>query len=154
MYISTRGRYAVRALLDIALSDPTIPVSLRGISERQNLPISYLEQIFNRLKKVGLVRSVRGVNGGYHLGKTAEEITVGTVIKTMEGPIRLAKCDSPPEERETCIGPDECAASVVWKKLEAEIDKMLEGITLADMVKEAERLAGESEHVHEKSLSG
>ncbi|MBD3168813.1 MAG: Rrf2 family transcriptional regulator [candidate division Zixibacteria bacterium] len=143
MYISTRGRYAVRALLDIALSETDSPVSLRGISERQNLPISYLEQIFNRLKKVGIVRSVRGVNGGYHLGRPSDEITVGSIIKTMEGPIRLSKCDSPPAARETCIGPDDCAARVLWKRLEGRIDEMLEGVTLSDMVKEAEHITEE-----------
>lgn len=137
MYISTRGRYAIRALLDIALSDNKMPVSLRGISGRQKLPISYLEQIFNRLKHVGIVHSVRGVNGGYHLSHSPDEITIGSVIKTMEGPIRLAKCDSPPEERETCIGPDDCVARVMWKRLEEKIDNLLEGITLAQMVKES-----------------
>jgi Rrf2 family protein len=140
MYISTRGRYAVRALLDIALSENEIPVSLRGISERQNLPISYLEQIFNRLKKEGIVRSVRGVHGGYHLGKPATEITVGSVIKSMEGPIRLAKCDKPMAQRETCVGPDDCSARIMWKNLEDKIDVMLENITLAQMVQEDNNL--------------
>ncbi|MCP4633171.1 MAG: Rrf2 family transcriptional regulator [candidate division Zixibacteria bacterium] len=141
MYISTRGRYAVRALLDIALSDNEIPVSLRGISERQKLPISYLEQIFNRLKKEGIVRSIRGVHGGYHLGRPADKITVGSVIKSMEGPIRLAKCDSPESQRgDTCVGPNDCTASVIWKKLEGKIDVMLENITLSQMVKEDHNL--------------
>ena len=143
MYISTRGRYAVRALLDIALTDNSNPVSLRGISERQNLPISYLEQIFNRLKHCGMVQSVRGVNGGYHLGRPADEITVGSIIKAMEGPIRLSKCEEPPEKRESCVGPDDCLVRAMWKHLEGKIDVLLEGVTLARLVKDAENLPRE-----------
>ncbi len=143
MYISTRGRYAVRAMLDIALAKDDKPVSLRGISKRQKLPISYLEQIFNRLKRIGLVRSIRGVNGGYYLGYPAEEITIGNIIKTMEGPIRLARCEDPPEKRPACIGPDDCVAHIMWKQLEDKIDNMLENITLADLVVEADKFENE-----------
>ncbi|MBD3234646.1 MAG: Rrf2 family transcriptional regulator [candidate division Zixibacteria bacterium] len=140
MYISTRGRYAVRAMLDIALSTDDKPVSLRAISDRQNLPISYLEQIFNRLKRVGLVNSIRGVHGGYHLGKPANEITVGSIIKVLEGPIRLSKCNEPVANRPTCIGPNDCVAKVMWERLEHQIDELLEGISLEDLVRESESL--------------
>jgi len=130
----------VRALLDIALSDNGTPVSLRAISERQNLPISYLEQIFNRLKRVGMVQSVRGVNGGYHLGRIPDEITVGSIIKTMEGPIRLSKCDEPPSKRPACIGLDDCVARIMWKTLEGKIDVLLEGISIGQLVKDSKEM--------------
>lgn len=133
MSISTRGRYGLRALIEIARNYGNGPINIRDISKSQKISMSYLEQILHRLKKAGLIRSIRGAKGGYVLARDSEKITVKDVVKVLDGPIGVAYCDFPNLREKSCIGPKVCASSMLWKKLELTIDDFLSNVTLADL---------------------
>jgi len=133
MNISTRGRYGLRALLELSTLSRNGPVNLRELSERQKMSIDYLEQIFNKLKKAGIVQSMRGAKGGYLLALNEDKITISQVINALDGPISISKCDSPDLREKSCTGPSTCVARVLWKELEDKIDEMLSSITLKDL---------------------
>ncbi|MGB8658656.1 MAG: Rrf2 family transcriptional regulator [Candidatus Zixiibacteriota bacterium] len=136
MNISTRGRYGLRALLEIAVQPEGTPVTIRDISERQQMSVTYLEQILHRLKKAGLVRSIRGARGGYVLGRKGDKINVSQIIGALDGPISISHCDFPKEREKSCIGPSACVSRVLWKRLEDLIEKALSSVTLADLREE------------------
>jgi Rrf2 family protein len=137
MNISTRGRYGLRALLEIAIGPEQIPVTIRDISKRQQMSVTYLEQILHRLKKAGLVRSIRGAKGGYVLARKGDKITVTQIINALDGPISISHCDFPKMREKSCIGPSACVSRLLWKKLEDLIEGALSGVTLADLQKQA-----------------
>ncbi len=136
MNISTRGRYGLRALLDLSTLTREDPVNLRSLSKRQKMSIDYLEQIFNKLKKAGIVESVRGAKGGYILALDEDKITVSQVINALDGPFSISYCDNPSLREKSCTGPSTCITRVLWKRLEDKIDEMLSSITLKDLKKE------------------
>jgi len=136
MNISTRGRYGLRALLEIAVQSDKKPVTIRDISQRQQMSVTYLEQILHRLKKAGIVKSVRGARGGYVLARKGDKITVNQIINALDGPISFSYCDSPQLREKSCIGPSACVSRILWKKLEYLIEDTLSGVTLADMRKQ------------------
>ncbi|OQB14525.1 MAG: HTH-type transcriptional regulator CymR [Firmicutes bacterium ADurb.Bin193] len=131
MRVSTRGRYGLRAMIDIALSD-TRAMSLREISGKQDLSEKYLEHIIRRLVKEGLVRSVRGPRGGYVLNKPGDKITVGMVLRAVEGSLSPTVCAEGSCEKE-----EECAAAYVWHRLKIAIDEVVDSITLEELCKKA-----------------
>jgi Rrf2 family protein len=133
MNISTRGRYGLRALLEIALQPRKKPVTIKDISQRQQMSVTYLVQILHRLKKAGLVKSIRGAKGGYVLSQRGDKITVSQVIRALDGPISISHCDFPEMREKSCIGPSACSSRILWKKLEDLIDKALSSVTLADL---------------------
>ena len=137
MNISTRGRYGLRALLEIAVQPQQMPVTIRDISEKQQMSVTYLEQILHRLKKAGLVRSIRGARGGYVLARKGEKITVSQIISALDGPISISHCDLPEMREKSCIGPSACVSRVLWKKLEDLIEGVLSSVTLDDLKKQA-----------------
>jgi Rrf2 family cysteine metabolism transcriptional repressor len=136
MKISTKGRYGARAMLDLALhSNANEPVTLNSIAERQNISEQYLEQIFSVLRKSGLVESVRGAQGGYRLGREASKITVGDIVRVLEGsldPVDCISCDNATkcERYEICVMKD------VWKKLSDSINSAVDSFTLADLMEQ------------------
>ena len=136
MNISTRGRYGLRALLEIAVQPEKEPITIRDISEKQQMSVSYLEQILHRLKKAGIVKSIRGARGGYVLARGGDRITVSQVINALDGPISISYCDSPQLREKSCIGPSACVSRILWKKLEDLIEEALSSVTLADLKKE------------------
>lgn len=136
MNISTRGRYGLRALLEIAVQPEKEPITIRDISEKQQMSVSYLEQILHRLKKAGIVKSIRGAKGGYVLARRGDRITVSQIINALDGPISISYCDSPQLREKSCIGPSACVSRILWKKLEDLIEKALSSVTLADLKKE------------------
>jgi Rrf2 family cysteine metabolism transcriptional repressor len=142
MNISTRGRYGLRALLEIAVQPDEEPVTIRDISEKQQMSVSYLEQILHKLKKAGIVRSVRGAKGGYVLARKGDKITVSQVICALDGPISISYCDSPQLREKSCIGPSACVSRILWKKLEDLIQDALSGVTLADLRRQVVSLKG------------
>lgn len=145
MKLSTKGRYGARAMLDLALNykSDDQPVSLGGIAERQGISEEYLEQIFSSLRKAGLVESVRGAQGGYKLGRPAARITVGDILRVLEG--SLAPVDCVVEgRRPTCERYDDCVMNGVWQKLADAINSTVDSITLADLV--AETFARQQDH--------
>jgi Rrf2 family transcriptional regulator, cysteine metabolism repressor len=140
MSISTRGRYGLRALLEIAQNHGNEPINIRDISKSQKISMSYLEQILHRLKKAGLIRSIRGAKGGYLLAKESNQITIKDIVKVLDGPIGVAYCDFPNLREKSCIGPKVCASSILWKRLELTIDDFLSKVTLADLKDEPSSL--------------
>lgn len=130
MKLTSKGRYAVTAVLDIALNADGGPVSLADISERQHISLSYLEQLFAKLRKDGLVKSVRGPGGGYQLGLASEQISVGMVIAAVNENIHVTKCLG----RENCKNGVECLTHELWEDLSLRIESFLNEITLAELV--------------------
>lgn len=130
MKLSTKGRYGVKAMVDLAINYGESPVSIKSISKRQNISEYYLEQLFSQLRKSSLVKSVRGAGGGYTLNKEPMEITIKEVLDVLEGPIEISIC----LEENACNNIECCATRTVWKKIKDSIDSVTESITLQDIV--------------------
>ena len=137
MKVSTRGDYAARALLSLALHEETSgPTSVRDIAERTGLPQPYLEQILLALKGAGLVRSKRGVGGGYVLARPAAEITLGEIVSAVDGPIAVGDFGRP-HEGGACEHEGQCVLLGVWADVGEHMRQHLDGYTLADCVRQA-----------------
>lgn len=130
--LSTRGQYGVRAMFEITRGYPEQPVTIREIFERQNVSIPYLEQILNKLRKAGLIKSVKGPGGGYLLARKPEEISIASILNELEGPVAITSCLDPDEG---CSRIDGCVIHLLWKALGANIEAYLETITLEDLVR-------------------
>jgi len=138
MKITTRSSYTVRALLDLAQNSVDgRPVRLSDISQREGISHAYLEQLFNRLKKVEVVRGRKGPGGGYVLAKNAEHILMGEVIQAVEGEEKLFLCTEDHNDGESCQRYPGCATHLLWEKLSASFYEYLNSITLADLLKGA-----------------
>ena len=133
MKLSTKGKYGVRAVFEIARHYGKGPISIKEIVERQGISISYLEQILYRLGKAGLIDSVRGPAGGYLLARKPSDLTIGDIIRTLEGPIALSHCLEPGEAGE-CYQAEDCVARMVWTKVGAKIEEALDSITFNDLL--------------------
>ncbi|WP_107851637.1 Fe-S cluster assembly transcriptional regulator IscR [Oceanimonas marisflavi] len=143
MRLTSKGRYAVTAMLDVALHANGGPVSLADISERQGISLSYLEQLFSRLRKQGLVSSVRGPGGGYLLGQDAGDISVGAVIAAVDESVDATKCQG----KGDCHGGNQCLTHSLWCALSERISNFLDAITLAELVSQNEvrRISGQQD---------
>jgi Rrf2 family transcriptional regulator, cysteine metabolism repressor len=133
MKISTKGRYGLRALVDLAINGKNgLPVLLSDIAKRQEISEKYLEQIATQLNKGGIVKTLRGRNGGYLLNRPDTEIKVSDVIEVLEGPICVVDCVNEPD---SCSRVAICSTRDLWTMLTGKIAEALSGITLADLVK-------------------
>ena len=130
MRLTTKGRYAVTAMLDLAIHHGEGPVTLADIAKRQEISLSYLEQLFSLLRKRGLVSSTRGPGGGYRLGREAREIAVVDVIGAVDESVDATRCGG----RENCQGAERCLTHDLWQDLSAQIYDFLKGIDLAHLV--------------------
>ena len=131
MRLTTKGRYAVTAVLDLAFHQENGPVSLAAISERQCISLSYLEQLFAKLRRNGVVTSTRGPGGGYSLQRKSSEISVSDIILAVDESCQITGCD----EVESCSGSDyQCLTHDLWQELSNEIRSFLDGITLAEIM--------------------
>ena len=133
MKISTRSRYAARALLDIALQDDKGPVALKDIAARQEVSEQYLGHLISPLKEAGLVKSVRGASGGFMLAKDPADINIGQIVRAMEGSTALVKCVN---HAEKCSRSGDCLMRLVWLKAKIALDEALDDINLCDMMSE------------------
>lgn len=133
MKLSTKGRYAVMAMSDIALHSNGSPVSLAMIAERQEISQEYLEQLFGKLRKSGLVSSVRGPGGGYLLSRDANEIAVADIVLAADEPLTVTRCQDG-DAVSGCIGGDKCVTHELWAALGRQIYGFLAAITLGDVV--------------------
>ncbi len=131
MKLSTKGRYAVMAMVDLASHTTQKPVALSEIAERQGISLSYLEQLFSRLRREGLVKSVRGPGGGYHLGRETSDITISDIIISVDEPLTAMGCDDGGEDG--CTGTGRCVTHKLWRSLTHRIHEWLEEITLQDV---------------------
>jgi Rrf2 family cysteine metabolism transcriptional repressor len=139
--ISTRGEYGIRAMLDIALHNQEGPVTLKSISGRQDISEPYLEQLVGGLRKAGLVVSMRGAQGGYVLAKEPAQITIGELIRVLEGPIAPVDCvNEQADESECCANVHRCATRVLWQRLRDSMTEVLDSTTLADLINTSKNL--------------
>lgn len=135
MRLTTKGRFAVTAMIDLALRCSKGPVTLAGISERQEISLSYLEQLFGKLRRRGLVDSVRGPGGGYCLARPLAEITVAEIICAVDEPLDTTQCGG----KENCRDEDRCMTHDLWSTLNRKIHDYLSSVTLAELVSKQEQ---------------
>ena len=134
MKLGTRGRYAVMAILDLALHEKKGPVSLSSISERQNISLSYLEQIFNKLRRREIVSSTRGAGGGYSLSRDASTIYIADVIQAVDEPMRATRCN-PISQKGCMLNGVKCLTHHLWADLGDQIISYLKSVSLEDALK-------------------
>lgn len=135
MKLSTKGRYGLRALIDLAVNSETESVSISSIATRQGISEAYLEQLMAKLKKAGLVISMRGAQGGYRLAKAANQISVGDVLRALEGNLDAVQCAGLSEEG--CQGASLCVSKYVWQKINESITRTVDDIKLDTLVNES-----------------
>ena len=145
MILSTKGRYGLKAAFELSRNYGLGPVSLKKISKKYGISESYLEQLFAKLKKDGYIDTVRGPQGGYLLAKKPEEITVGMVLRTLEGEITTSDCLN----KEVCSRESICATRVIFEKIEKSINDVIDNITLADMYEEQKNILTEGKNEQE-----
>jgi len=146
MRLTTKGRYAVTAMLDLAIHFDDGPITLSDISRRQGISLSYLEQLFSRLRKQGLVVSARGPGGGYRLSRESSEIAVADVITAIDEKVDATRCGG----LANCQDDQPCLTHELWSDLSQRIYDFLSGITLADLVNRSEvQEVVERQHVNE-----
>lgn len=146
MRLTTKGRYAVTAMLDLALHEDQGPISLADISQRQAISLSYLEQLFAKLRKSSLVSSVRGPGGGYELQRQSGAIYIAQIIDAVNESVDTTKCRGAGD----CQGGEICLTHYLWEDLSQQIHQFLEGISLADLVakREVKRISEEQDRRH------
>lgn len=139
MKLSTKGRYGLRAIIDLARYSEKEPVSISSIAARQEISERYLEQLVALMKKAGLVKSIRGASGGYVLAKQAEEISVGDVLRSLEGSLEPVKCAAFYSEG-GCTASGGCVTKYVWQKINDSINETVDHMMLSELVEESKCL--------------
>jgi Rrf2 family transcriptional regulator, cysteine metabolism repressor len=135
MKLSTRTRYGIRAVIELAQHEGKRPLQLKTIAERQGISVKYLEQLMSLLRSSGFVRSIRGSKGGYILARSPEQIRLSEVFRCLEGPVTTAECT---EDKDYCERAADCVAREVWVQVEEAIQRVLNSITLADLVRKVQ----------------
>ena len=141
MKLSTKGRYGVKAMVELAIHYGDSPLSIKTISQRQGISEYYLEQLFSPLRKAKLINSIRGAQGGYVLGREPKDIKVSDIMYVLEGPIEIADCI----EGVACDNVDCCATRLLWTKIKNSKDEVMEGVTLQDIVDDYNRIKERNE---------
>lgn len=134
MKISTKGRYGLRAVIDIAIHGENEPVSLSDIAVRENISISYLEQLIAKLKRAQIVTSVRGAKGGYSLAKNKDQISVGDILRALEGDLAPVNCSEVTEHGSPCKESKQCLSKVVWRRISDSINNAVDNLMLSDLL--------------------
>ncbi len=146
--ISTRGRYALRAMVDLAQHGGDGPVSRRDISERQEISADYVAQLFRDLQLAGLVEGVKGPGGGYRLVRDATQISAGDVIQAVEGPVAVVHCTLvEPDDEEACHRVDRCVTHLLWRRLASTMLDLLNSVSLEELGAQAQQLAESEEDI-------
>jgi Rrf2 family transcriptional regulator, iron-sulfur cluster assembly transcription factor len=130
--LSTKGQYGVRAMFEIAKGYKKGPITIKEISKRQDVSVAYLEQILNTLRKAGIITSVKGPGGGYVLGRDPDNISIGAILRELEGPVAITSCLDP---KEGCMRVDGCVTHLLWKALGENIEAFLDNMSLRDLLK-------------------
>lgn len=139
MKISTKGRYGLRALIDLAQYSEIEPVSINNIAVRQGISERYLEQLMTLMKKAGLVKSIRGAGGGYILAKSVDEISVGDVLRALEGKLETVECTAHSPE-DVCQASGGCVTKYVWQRINESINRTVDEISLKQLVDESKNV--------------
>lgn len=142
MKISTKGRYALRLMLDLALNNTGECITIKSIAGRQGISEKYLEQIITVLSRVGFVKSTRGAQGGYRLAKAPKDYTVGMILRCIEGSLAPVSCLD--DEVNECARANTCATLTVWEQLNNAINNVVDNITLADLVERQHALSSDN----------
>lgn len=137
MKFSTRSKYGLNAMVELALRHGSGPASIRDIAESQKLPDAYLEQLFIPLKKAGLVSASRGAQGGYELAGEPGEVFVGQVLRALDGPLAPTECLD--EEGGGCARGNECPGRIIWEKIYKSLNDVIDALTLQDILEEYEQ---------------
>lgn len=132
MKLSTRGRYGLKAVHQLSLHYGEGPIPIKNIADQENLSESYLEQLFRELRRNNLLESVRGAQGGYMLSRDPSDITVGEILRVLEGNLSPSECIA--EKDFLCNNEEKCVTRDVWKKIKTSIDEVVDSITLQDML--------------------
>ena len=140
MRLSTQSRYGVRAIFDIAYHSEGLETQVKEISRRQGISQRYLEQIFQKLKKGGIVASKRGPTGGYFLNKKPEDITVGEVIQITEGGINPVLCVNPEDSSQPCEKSGECVTQIIWNEAGKRLKEYFDSVTIRDLCIKAKEI--------------
>jgi Rrf2 family protein len=140
MRLSTQSRYGVRAIFDIAFNSEGLETQVKAISRRQGISKRYLEQIFQKLKRAGIVGSKRGPSGGYFLSKKPEDITVGEIIRVTEGGITPVLCVNPEDSSQPCERSGECVTQIVWNEAGKRLKEYFDSVTIKDLCKLAKEM--------------
>jgi len=140
MKLSTKGRYGLRAMLDMAQNEEEGPIASHTIAQRQDISERYLEQLLIPLKQAGLVKSIRGSQGGYILGRAAKDISVGDIIRVLEGPLAPVDCvnEVNPDD---CKRADNCVTRLIWAKVRDSVSDILDSYSLEDLVNESHKMS-------------
>ena len=142
MKLSTKGRYGLRAIVDLASNSQDGAVCISSIAQRQNLSESYLEQLMSLLRKAGIIESVRGAGGGYRLARPPEQISVGEILRALEGDLNLVECSALMGEGQPCAAEETCVTKYVWQRITECINQTVDEIFLAELLKEGDRAQG------------
>ncbi|MBQ3601303.1 MAG: Rrf2 family transcriptional regulator [Lachnospiraceae bacterium] len=142
MMLSTKGKYGLKAVLDLAMHTEEGAIPLSSIAERQNISMNYLEQIIPKLKKAGIVNSIRGAQGGYVLAKPASEVSVGAILRALEGNLDPVNCSELSGDK-SCAGSDNCVTKFVWKRISDSINNTVNQMWLSELVEEGRKIKGE-----------
>ena len=142
MKLSMRGRYGIHAMYDLAVNARYGPQPIKAIAEREGIPEAYLEQLIAVLKREGLVKSTRGAQGGYTLARAPEAITVGDVLRALEGGLKLVDCL---DAEAACGKSGTCPTRIVWQKVRDGLNALVDGITLRDMIDDYKRACAQEE---------
>lgn len=140
MKLSTKGRYGLRAVLDLAVHEDEEAVALSQIAERQGISMNYLEQLIAKLKKAGIVNGIRGAQGGYKLAASAEDISVGDILRALEGDLSPVDCSIVTSQEGSCSNSDSCVTKYVWKRISDSINDAVDGIKLSELVAESKKV--------------
>ena len=135
MRLTTKGRFAVTAMIDVAMHNGDGPVTLAGVAERQKISLSYLEQLFGKLRRAGLVDSVRGPGGGYNLARPSDNVSVADIITAVDEPIDATQCGG----KENCLDDKRCMTHELWASLNAHIFTFLSSVTLEQLVRQQDK---------------
>jgi Rrf2 family iron-sulfur cluster assembly transcriptional regulator len=135
MRLTTKGRFAVTAMIDVAMHNGDGPVTLAGVAERQKISLSYLEQLFGKLRRAGLVDSVRGPGGGYNMARAPQEVSVADIITAVDEPIDATQCGG----KENCLDDRRCMTHELWANLNAHIFSFLSSVTLEQLVRQQDK---------------
>ncbi|MCI9217596.1 Rrf2 family transcriptional regulator [Lachnospiraceae bacterium 42-17] len=139
MKLSTKGRYGLRAMIDMARYSEEEPVSISSIAVRQGISEGYLEQLVSLLKKAGLVKSIRGAGGGYILARAMDDISVGDILRALEGSLEPVRCAAFYSE-EGCMASDGCVTKYVWQKINESINRTVDEMKLNELVRESRQM--------------
>ncbi len=141
MKLSTKGRYGLRALVDLAVHSENGTVSIQSIANRQKISVSYLEQLVGKMRRAGIVTSIRGAAGGYRLAKPPSTISVGDVLRALEGDLEAVNCPGN-DEVPACEAAPTCVTKYVWKRINDSISQAVDTIMIEELVQESKKLNG------------